>query len=91
VRTFENAKEAEDWDANFPDENTQYYLKRLEEYSSKFEPFFSEKDFRAIFSSSEDLFGFDPNQIRILPPQRAVPEQRDEDLPSQGSSISLDI
>ncbi|HTR82683.1 MAG TPA: DNA polymerase domain-containing protein [Bacteroidota bacterium] len=65
IRGFENAKEAEEWDSNFPDENVGYYLKRLEEFSSKFEPFFSEKDFRSIFSA-EDLFGFDSSRISIV-------------------------
>ena len=65
IKGFENAKEASEWDANFPDENVEYYVKRLEEFSKKFEAFFSEKDFAAIFSS-EDLFGFDPAQISII-------------------------
>ncbi|MFA6540552.1 MAG: DNA polymerase domain-containing protein [Bacteroidota bacterium] len=64
VRGFENAKETFDWDANFPDENTAYYLKRLDEFSKKFEVFFSEQHFQHIFST-EDLFGFDPSSIEI--------------------------
>jgi DNA polymerase elongation subunit (family B) len=76
IKGFENAKEAAEWDSNFPDENVEYYLKRLEEFSGKFEVFFSEKDFRAIFSS-EDLFGFDPAQMTIIT-RKLSPEVRAE-------------
>jgi len=65
IKGFENAKEASEWDSNFPDENVEYYVKRLEEFSKKFEGFFLEKDFQAIFSS-EGLFGFDPSRISII-------------------------
>ncbi|MFA5832972.1 MAG: DNA polymerase domain-containing protein [Bacteroidota bacterium] len=65
VKGFENAKEAHEWDANFPDENTEFYLKRLEEFSKKFEIFFDERGFALIFSA-EDLFGFDPTAIVIV-------------------------
>jgi len=65
VKGFENAKEAHEWDANFPDENTEYYLKRLEEFSKKFELFFDQRGFESIFST-EDLFGFDPTAIVIV-------------------------
>jgi DNA polymerase I len=65
VKGFEHAKEAHEWDANFPDENTEYYLKRLEEFSKKFELFFDERGFESIFSA-EDLFGFDPTAIVIV-------------------------
>jgi DNA polymerase elongation subunit (family B) len=62
---FENCKPLEDWDPNFPDENTSYYLRRLDELSSKFEDFFLPQDFRSIFSS-DDLFQFDPRGVTIL-------------------------
>lgn len=77
VRGFENAKEVSEWDANFPDENTAYYLKRLEEFSSKFEIFFSEKDFKQIFST-EDLFGFDPSSIHIINTQLKSESEKPE-------------
>ena len=65
VRTFENCRPAEEWDPNFPDENTSYYLKRLDEFSEKFKPFFPPPDYRAIFSA-DDLFSFSPKGIAVL-------------------------
>ena len=56
-RNFEIYKIADDWDPEFPDENTAYYLRRLAEFARKFESFFSPQDFHSIFSA-EDLFGF---------------------------------
>lgn len=68
VRIADNSRLAEEWDPNFPDENTAYYLNRLEECSRKFEIFFSPEDFRRIFSL-DDLFGFDPHLVKILTKQ----------------------
>ena len=65
VRISENSKLAEEWDPNFPDENTHYYLGRINECSRKFESFFTPEDFNRIFSQ-DDLFGFDPQTVRIL-------------------------
>lgn len=65
VRTFESCKPAEDWDPNFPDQNVGYYLKRLDEFSEKFKPFFLPQDFRNIFSA-DDLFRFSPLGISLL-------------------------
>ena len=65
LRTFENCRLSEDWDPNFPDENTPYYLKRLDEISEKFRPFFLPQDYRVIFSS-DDLFPFSPKGITPL-------------------------
>jgi DNA polymerase I len=65
VRGFENGKSVDEWDPNFPDENTQYYLRRLEEFSEKFAEFFNPADFRAIFSA-EGLFPFDASKITLL-------------------------
>ena len=64
VTAFENCKLARHWDPDDPDENTAYYLKRLDEFTGKFEPFFNEPDFRLVFSP-EDLFGFTPDGIEI--------------------------
>jgi DNA polymerase elongation subunit (family B) len=64
VTAFEHCKLAADWDRDNPDENTAYYLKRLDEFARKFEPFFDEHDFRLIFSP-EDLFGFSADGIDI--------------------------
>ncbi len=56
-RNFEIYKITDDWDPEFPDENTAYYIRRLDEFARKFESFFSPQDFHSIFSA-EDLFGF---------------------------------
>jgi len=64
VTAFRHCKRAEAWDPSAPDENTAYYLKRLDEFAKKFEPFFSEHDFRLVFSP-EDLFGFSADGIEI--------------------------
>jgi DNA polymerase elongation subunit (family B) len=64
VTAFKNSKLAADWDPDEPDENTAYYLKRLDEFAEKFEPFFTEEDFRLVFSP-EDLFGFSADGIEI--------------------------
>ncbi len=87
VRGFEHAKEAHEWDANFPDENTEYYLKRLEEFSKKFEIFFDERGFSAIFSA-EDLFGFDPTAIVIV--NRKVKEAEESSDSDDSYSIEFD-
>jgi DNA polymerase elongation subunit (family B) len=65
VKGFENCKPAEEWDPNFRDENSQYYVRRLDEFSEKFAEFFSPVAFRAIFSA-EGLFPFDPRGITPL-------------------------
>ncbi len=64
VTAFKHCRRAEEWDPEDPDENTAYYLKRLDEFASKFEPFFGEADFRLVFSP-EDLFGFSADGIEI--------------------------
>jgi len=77
VTGFENCRLASAWNPEAPDENTAYYLKRLDEFARKFEPFFSEHDFRLIFSP-EDLFGFSPAGIRLLSHTRTIEEVEDE-------------
>ncbi len=82
VTAFKHCKRADDWDPADPDENTAYYLKRLDEFAKKFEPFFDEHDFRLVFSP-EDLFGFSAEGIEIQqtehePDVQAAP---DEDVP----------
>ena len=62
VRSFENCRGAEEWDPNFPDENTAYYLRRLDEFSEKFADLFLPREFSAIFKA-DDLFPFDPTGI----------------------------
>lgn len=64
VTAFQHCRLADEWDPDDPDENTAYYLKRLDEFAQKFEPFFDEHDFRLVFSP-EDLFGFSAEGIEI--------------------------
>jgi DNA polymerase elongation subunit (family B) len=64
VTAFQHCALAADWDPENPDENTAYYLKRLNEFATKFEPFFTEEDFRLVFSP-EDMFGFSADGIEI--------------------------
>jgi DNA polymerase elongation subunit (family B) len=65
VKTSESCKLAEEWDPHFPDENTAYYLRRLDEFSEKFRIFFRPQDFQKVFGP-EDLFPFTPEGILIL-------------------------
>ncbi len=64
VTASEACREADAWDPRRPDENTAYYLKRLDEVTAKFEPFFAPHDFRMIFSMP-DMFGFSAEGIRV--------------------------
>ena len=75
VTTYDNARLAAEWDRANPDENTAYYLKRLDEFARKFEPFFDDHAFRLVFSP-EDLFGFSAAGIHI---------RRTEVAPSEGA------
>ena len=56
---------AEEWKKEQPDENTSFYLKRLDEFSQKFLPFFKPQDFSTIFSA-DTLFAFSPDGIEIV-------------------------
>jgi DNA polymerase elongation subunit (family B) len=77
---FEAARLADDWDASAPDENVAYYLRRLDEFARKFEPFFSEHDFKLVFSP-EDLFGFDPRGIAVLQQQTQAEAESNGSVP----------
>lgn len=77
---FEQAKLASEWDKSAPDENTAFYLKRLDELAGRFEPFFSPSDFRSVFSP-EDLFGFDASRIRLIGRTFPIPQSLDPQLP----------
>jgi DNA polymerase elongation subunit (family B) len=84
VRGFENCKIADDWDPNFPDENTPFYLRRLDEFCQKFADFFHPRDFRALFSADE-LFPFDPaGIIPLIAPVAADSQERPEEKPGLG-------
>lgn len=71
VTAFENCRLADDWNPKEPDENVAYYVRRLEEFAQKFEPFFRPHDFRLIFSP-EDLFGFSAEGIELQSHERPV-------------------
>ena len=64
VQAFAHARLASAWDPSAPDENTAYYLRRLDEFAAKFKVFFTPQDFKRIFSP-EDLFGFSAPSIQI--------------------------
>jgi len=61
----DNGRLAEEWKKEQPDENTGFYLKRLDEYAQKFLPFFKPQDFSSIFSA-DTLFAFSPEGIEIV-------------------------
>jgi hypothetical protein len=64
VTAFANACLADVWQAAHPDENTEYYLKRLDEFAGKFATFFTPEDFQQVFAP-EGLFGFPAAGIRL--------------------------
>lgn len=57
AKIFENCELVENFNPNFPDVNTKYYLKRLEEYVYRFEVFFTEEDFHSLFPT-EGMLNF---------------------------------
>jgi DNA polymerase elongation subunit (family B) len=64
VRIAEACKSADEWDPHFPDENSAFYLRRLNELSSRFDVFFRAGDFSRIFAH-DDLFPFSADGIII--------------------------
>jgi DNA polymerase elongation subunit (family B) len=79
-RVFESARPAADWDAEAPDEDTAFYLDRLDQLAGRFEPFFeTPSQFRLVFSE-EDLFGFDASAVRLVVRERD-PEEVEDDVP----------
>jgi DNA polymerase, archaea type len=75
-KTSDYRKAAEEWDPHFPDENTRFYLRRLDDLAEKFSAFFRPQDFRKIFTV-DDLFPFSPEGIAVLT------------LPVQGEDLEL--
>lgn len=71
VTAFDHCRLADAWNPDDPDENTAYYVRRLDEFAQKFETFFRPHDFRLIFSP-EDLFGFSADGIRLQSHERPV-------------------
>ncbi|MBU1297563.1 MAG: hypothetical protein KKF20_00755 [Bacteroidetes bacterium] len=78
IRTFENCKLAEEWNPLFPDENTAYYLKNLEDFSKKFEGFFNKEDYAAIFTT-EEMLDFSIESIKIINTQLSGDQQTDDE------------
>ncbi len=62
--SYEKGKLASEWKKEKPDENTQFYLKRLDEHCQKFLPFFKPQDFSMIFSD-DTLFAFSAEGIEL--------------------------
>jgi DNA polymerase elongation subunit (family B) len=92
VRIIDNCRLVEEWDSNFPDENTSYYISRLNDASSKFELFFLPQHFTMIFSV-DSLFGFSTEGIHILTKtvqaeETISPETEEEE--SDGFGIWID-
>ncbi len=63
--SYDKGKLASDWSRDKPDENTQFYLKRLDEHCQKFLPFFKPQDYSMIFSA-DTLFSFSPEGIALV-------------------------
>jgi DNA polymerase, archaea type len=87
VKILESCKLASEWEPNFPDENTAYYIDRLNECSKKFDSFFEPAEFEQVFAG-EDLFGFDPQNIHIQK-QRNIP--REEATPPEDEAGEFGI
>lgn len=85
-----NCRAAEEWDPHFPDENTGYYLRRLQEYSDKFTVFFAPPDHHMIFSSG-GLFPFDPAGITPITVtlDASDSETKSDDQPGDSPGIWL--
>jgi DNA polymerase elongation subunit (family B) len=90
VRGFEHARLVDEWNPLSPDENVPYYLRRLDDAARKLEPFFTPRDFRAIFSV-EDLFPFSDAGMQILtrPVERGEPGDEEDLNPGGGATPTL--
>jgi len=65
VTIYENCELMEYYNSNSPVENVSYYLKKLEEYISRFEIFFAKSDFQNLFPSEEQL-QFQVDKIKVI-------------------------
>lgn len=65
IRAFQHSKWAEEHDPDNPDENTNWYLKKLMDSAKKFGIFFTEEGWRMLFSEQTDP-DFDYNSIEIV-------------------------
>ncbi len=88
VRITDASKPAEEWDPHFPDENSAYYLRRLNELSEKFTEFFRPTDFARIFAI-EDLFPFSSEGM-ILQTRTVDGGDEKPDDPAPNPGIWLD-
>jgi DNA polymerase elongation subunit (family B) len=61
----ERGKLVSEWKPEKPDQNVDFYLKRLDEFAEKFQDFFKPSDYRKIFTADE-LFGFSPDGIELI-------------------------
>ena len=62
--SYDKGKLSSEWKKEKPDENTQFYLKRLDEHCQKFLPFFKPQDYSMIFST-DTLFSFSAEGIEL--------------------------
>ncbi|TLU87373.1 MAG: DNA polymerase [Chlorobium sp.] len=62
--SFDKGKLASEWRKEKPDENSTFYLKRLDEHCQKFLPFFKPQDYSMIFST-DTLFSFSAEGIEL--------------------------
>lgn len=62
VTGFANAKLAKEWDAANPDQNVEYYLRKLDEVARRLKPFLPEAEWEAIFGGKP----VDPKQMSLL-------------------------
>lgn len=65
IRIYENCELVEYYNPKSPTENVSYYLKKLDEYISRFEIFFSKTHFQNLFPSEEQL-QFQVDKISVL-------------------------
>jgi hypothetical protein len=86
ARAYDHCRPAEEWDPHFPDENTAYYLRRLDEFAGRFSAFFEPGDFRSIFTADE-LFPFDPSGIVAI--TLPVREEGEEDAGGHGAEFGI--
>lgn len=79
---YDKGRLADEWESSKPDENTQFYLKRLDEFTQKFLPFFKPQDFSSIFST-DTLFSFSPEGIKLIKEIRhkETEQLNEEDIP----------
>lgn len=63
--SYDKGKLASEWNREKPDENTHFYLKRLDEHCQKFLPFFKPQDYSMIFST-DSLFSFSTDGIVLI-------------------------